>query len=783
MSDERVSFIAHARLKDIVGRGLINDDNVAIIELIKNAKDAGSKEVRVTFHESADTNDQSRLIVQDFGSGMSKDDIRYKWLNIAYSEKRNTAPKGGGAYAGNKGIGRFSCDRLGRKLSLYTRSRGGELICLEVDWTKFEVDDRDTQIGKIKARIRDLSFEEFEEETGIKKFTTGTTLVISEPRTAWPKDKLLKLRKELERFVIDPKGNFSVFLFANDYPDEAPLNGLVENKIFEKLDFRTTSILASINSRGDRLEIALRHDGEEVFSLQEHNPYSKLKNIKLTVFFLNQAAKAFFKRQTDYHSVEFGSVFLFLNGFRVLPYGEEADDWLGLDRRKQQGTRRFLGTRDIVGYVEIEDQEEVFQPTSSREGVVHNLAFDQLARDTQTISSQLDDEVLYGLFHKVFRKLERFVVEGLDWDRIKNAAEADRDLPTSDLDEVEFQTAGRKIYDSLIQTIMVRTPRRHLIDTNINLPFVVQLAVEETESYDQFVESLQARFDGMSAAQLTPSDKRNISRFVERQAKELAARAKTTATLEKRNTELTKTKEATERKLEVETKRRLFAEYESTADQKRIVQMHHQIGLISSKVFKAFDRTIRRFREDPARYSKNELISIMEKAIFDIDKVRKVSKFASKASFDLSTNRVNADLVQFIEEYVQNFSELSLEWNLKTKFQNSGGASLERNFRPIELTMLIDNLIDNAGKASAKNLLISVSTTADAVIVDFVDDGRGLSPSYKPDEFLHAGITTTEGSGIGLNHAKKIVEDLDGQIMIKDNKNHGATVQVKFAKK
>ena len=41
----KVNFIANAGIKDIVGRGLIYNDNVAIIELIKNSKDASSTKV------------------------------------------------------------------------------------------------------------------------------------------------------------------------------------------------------------------------------------------------------------------------------------------------------------------------------------------------------------------------------------------------------------------------------------------------------------------------------------------------------------------------------------------------------------------------------------------------------------------------------------------------------------------------------------------------------------------------------------------------------------------
>lgn len=773
MKSESVNFVAHARLKDIVGRGLINDDNVAIIELIKNSKDAGSKSVDIYFEDTERIRDDSLLIIQDFGQGMSEDDIRYKWLNIAYSDKKNAIPKGGGAYAGNKGIGRFSCDRLGKKLDLYTRARGQELICLEIDWTKFEVDDRDKQIGQIKSRFRSVTDKEFIEETGVEKFTTGTILVIRELRSAWPQDKLLKLRKELERFVVDPKGSFSVVLTAEDYPDEETLNGEVENKIFEELDFRTTSINAKISANGEKTTITLRHDGEDVFRIIEKNPYENLRNLRATIFFLNQPTKAYFKRNTGYHSVEFGSIFFFLNGFRVLPYGQEADDWLGLDRRKQQGIKKFLSTRDVIGYIEVEDQKEIFQSVSSREGLVHNAAFDELASDKRTVRSSLDDERLYGFFHKVFRKLERFVVEGLDWDRIRKAGKDGDEKQITDPDNPEYLTEGRKIYDTLIQTIMVRTPKDHIIDFNINLPHIVHLAQEETESYQDFVETLQERFEGMSAAQLTPADKRNISRFITRQAKELAAKERTTSLLEQQQAE-------TERQLSVETKRRLFAEYESTADQKRILQMHHQIGLISGKLFKSFDRTIRKYRENPDSYNKAKLFDIIERSVFDIDKIRKVSKFASKASFNIATNSMNEDIIQFIEEYVENFNELSIDFNLKVGFSNPSDVGLKRSFRPIEMTMLVDNLIDNAGKASAKKLDINVRKRGKRVTILFVDNGKGLTKKYKPEELFHSGVTNTSGAGIGLRHAKQIVDQLKGEISIEDNDGRGATVKIIF---
>lgn len=46
-------------------------------------------------------------------------------------------------YAGAKGIGRFSCDRLGRLLTLTTKSESSRITeTIIVDWTEFEIDQK-----------------------------------------------------------------------------------------------------------------------------------------------------------------------------------------------------------------------------------------------------------------------------------------------------------------------------------------------------------------------------------------------------------------------------------------------------------------------------------------------------------------------------------------------------------------------------------------------------------------------------------------------------------------
>lgn len=77
---------------------------------------------------------------------------------------------------------------------------------------------------------------------------------------------------------------------------------------------------------------------------------------------------------------ERGGIRLYRNGFRVLPYGEKLNDWLGLDdstaRRVILSSHRNI---NFFGFVEVTDESGItFDETSSREGLFENDAFEEL---------------------------------------------------------------------------------------------------------------------------------------------------------------------------------------------------------------------------------------------------------------------------------------------------------------------------------------------------------------------------------------------------------------------
>ena len=185
-------------LKDLIGRGLITNDYVAVFELVKNAFDAHARSVQVVFLDD-------KLIIADDGKGMSERDITEKWLFVAYSAKRDgsedidyrnqVAKRRHHAYAGAKGVGRFSCDRLGQSLTLTSRAHGQPVQVLSVDWALYEKNAK-REFGDIEVALSQTDV--FPEAVADYAATTGTILEIEQLRSGWDRSRLLAFAGSLQ---------------------------------------------------------------------------------------------------------------------------------------------------------------------------------------------------------------------------------------------------------------------------------------------------------------------------------------------------------------------------------------------------------------------------------------------------------------------------------------------------------------------------------------------------------------------------------------------------------
>ncbi|MDR3696470.1 ATP-binding protein, partial [Mucilaginibacter sp.] len=175
-------FSVDSALLRELGEKLVETVHIALVELVKNSYDADSTEVEIIFTTE---NGKSQIQIIDNGKGMNYEAVESYWMRIATTnkEKSNVSTIYGRPLTGAKGIGRFSCRRLGGHLKLITsgtengnkvgKQRIVQRTSVEFPWTEFEpgTDVTNIECEGVKENIQDA--------------ITGTTLIITGIAEEW----------------------------------------------------------------------------------------------------------------------------------------------------------------------------------------------------------------------------------------------------------------------------------------------------------------------------------------------------------------------------------------------------------------------------------------------------------------------------------------------------------------------------------------------------------------------------------------------------------------------
>lgn len=763
----KLHFDVSTGLKRVLGRELITDDEVAIFELVKNSFDAGANTVHLHFGND-------RIVVADNGSGMSYDDLTQKWLFVAYSSKRTERPEDDFRnvaadrrhFAGSKGIGRFSSDRLGQQVLVQSRAKGKDrqIHQLTVDWDRFEKNDREhfeaVPVAYAATAAFDLPSELAKFGASLKH---GTVIDVRKLRRPWGRTRILDLKGSLAK-LINPFGDqtdrFSIHITApEEWADDRKLgqdalpkeivNGRVGNFIFAALQDKTTFIRVSID--GDQLNTALTDRGELIYRIREPNPYSDLKNSGFVceIYYLNQSAKTTFTRRIGLPPVQFGSVFLFRNNFRVYPIGDDGNDWFGIERRHQQGYRRFLGSRDVIGRIDVFGSDEDFQEASSRnQGLIDTPAAKQLR-------SAVMDHCL--------KRLEKYVVP-VTW--VDTADKFSEDLSRLLTDP------GRARVSAAVANL-VDNDQIELLDYSHNL---IDLINERSENFEESLVSLRA------IAEKT-GDKKLIARLnsAERRFDELKkseADARRVADQERQATEAaTQRAETAEAEVAVERRRSHFLESIVGLDTATILNLHHQVTIYAVDIAQQIENLLSA-TAGKTTVPRESVLKAMEQMAFLNRKVLAVTKFASRAKFKLDSESIETDLPSFITDYIEQIARTTGTVRLQIDVENVH-PGLKMRFKPIDASIIVDNLVSNAKRAKASRIKFELSPIDKrGLLIRVTDNGRGLAAGTNKARIFEMGYTTTQGSGLGLYHVRQVLGEIGGSIELEESEGMKGTTFV-----
>ena len=378
-------FTVDTQLFRELGEFLVGRESTALVELIKNAYDADS---RIVIVDGSDLHDpeNGKIEIRDNGTGMTEEEFENGFLRIATrakteGEKRSLFFKR--RFTGEKGIGRLALHKLARRVEIHTfkwnsNSPTGphfpineQGIRAKIDWDLVEAQRTLDQIENVNA----VSVEML--NSGGNQIEAGTRIVLTKLRKSWTEKDISNFHDDVAT-LVPPK------VLVNEIPNSV----LSKSLIFKTPRFRDSSSSISDNfaiellgnlayseslhaseiesanwileiecngsTRTTRYQIAPTRNQIEKYPESEHRTFDDpfpddAPNISFQARILQKEKAVWAKRHQG--------IRVYMEGFRILPYGEPTNDWLNLNSEyATRGRGRFESLGD--NYDSIIDHDE-----------------------------------------------------------------------------------------------------------------------------------------------------------------------------------------------------------------------------------------------------------------------------------------------------------------------------------------------------------------------------------------------------------------------------------------
>ena len=714
-----VSFSVDAGIINRLGRELVSKKETAVSELIKNSYDADATNVRLVFIDAG--TEDGELSIEDDGSGMTLENLINGFMRISSSDKAYYphSPTYQRRRAGQKGIGRFATQRLGRILEIITQTAEDSFAHkVTINWDDYK-DGLD--LSNIQNRLEQIP----------KREVRGTLINIRKLREYWSPSLILSIYKDvsdliLPSFVFDrnlpavdskngglalkessgttePGFNLTVRQIKSGEADEIVADA--HTQLFEK----TLGVISGYVDEDGNGFWSLQSDKIDINELkvpigqerEKATPYRFLRDVALKTHYFHTNSKLIPRADESLLKKFFsdkGGIRLYRNGFRVRPYGEQGDDWLSLDYSSRK--RKFLfphANDNFYGWVEV--SEKLFEETSSREYLIENEAFKELQDFARNV---------------LVTAASRF------------AAARGKKLSSSQKD----WTATKKLPD------IVREIRHRLFEA---------VSYAKAASKNQSDEIPEAFLTLLTTAEAVDRD-------------------------------LARLRGTQEKLLEEQGMLRVLASLGLVIGE-FTHEIKHTLGASSLLSEQLVDRL------EP----KSEEFQTAEDLQFNIGRFKTYATYFGRAIADnASRELMPRDISEAIADFVETVSHAA---------KNSGiiiaqSSPADENLFTVpmhasELASIFFNLYSNAQKAiiragGAGKILISVHAVKNVLLLDFCDNGDGISVENQ-DLIFEAFFTTTrsadvsdtdedllQGAGLGLKIVKDILQSYQGDIYLAD---------------
>ncbi len=433
--EHKAIFRPRARLLELLGDQLIRHHRIALFELVKNAYDADSPGVSILLKD-IDNPDKGLIEVRDAGEGMDLETVLNVWLEPASDHKARRrendvrTPRFKRLPVGEKGVGRFAVQKLGRRAELVTRRAGHDEIVVEMNWDELvkthylsdatvTVHEREPEVFKGDAHGTLIRI------TGLKnKWTRGDVRRVYRAVTAMVSPFCTNDRFDVDFRVVPDKGwldnlfsakkaeDYALFRFEFWLDDEglewyyrytpyeslkAEFPGLVrerEKKVEKDSAFEFFSLEPPEDDRAWQKRKPRR---ERIRLINREQPEKSIGPImgRFLVFDLDREIKS---RLHDVEGLtqflkEQGGVRVYRDGMRVYDYGEPENDWLGIDARRVQKPTKSMSNNLVLGEIHLDLKESKgLHEKTNREGFIENEAYREFRYAVLCVLSILEAE-------------------------------------------------------------------------------------------------------------------------------------------------------------------------------------------------------------------------------------------------------------------------------------------------------------------------------------------------------------------------------------------------------
>ncbi len=414
----------HPRVFESLGKDLVTNDIVAVIELVKNSYDAYARNVWIRFSENEPGG--SYLEIEDDGQGMTEEILEDVWCMVAtpFKEEHPLTKRGKSRrrVAGEKGLGRLSTLRLGKRLHMLTQTENSPCWEVSVNWDALlEADDLSESFVNYRPYSQESPF-----STG-----SGTMLTIYDLNSHWDQNRISDLRNNLAR-LISPFAQVGEFnIFFSDFGRTLIEDGLeikpyaflanpkykMSGNVDENGNVEAEYKFTPIKSVGPSREKMINMKWKEV--LREARKRNKLKSSSselasssskkancgpfdfeirtwdIATDDTQEIAEQFNLQKSEIRKAirEHNGISIYRDGVLVLPKSDGARDWMGLDLRRVSKTGTRLSTNQVVGYVSISaEHNPQIRDTSDRERLVSCAEVAEFEEIITAIIIELENE-------------------------------------------------------------------------------------------------------------------------------------------------------------------------------------------------------------------------------------------------------------------------------------------------------------------------------------------------------------------------------------------------------